>query len=766
MTDNIYSQIPAELKQLKQWCCFKLEADTSRKGKYKKMPKNPYTGGNAQSNNNETWSDYNTAVAAVSLYQFDGLGFFFDNGYFGVDIDGVEAEVDDFLHGSDNIISEFVHTLGSYSELSISKTGIHIICKGSLPKGGRRKKNVEMYQNGRFFIMTGNKIADYSDVVDCTKNIKALHEKYIGGGLEPTTGIISKPDMDLSENDIVKLISHSKQARTFEDLYSGNWDNYYTSQSDADMAFCNMLAFWTGRDYAKMNNIFRSSGLMREKWDRKTANTTYGAITLNKAIKDCIKTYEPKSEYSVSIGQKKPVYERFYSFDDTGNAERFYDKFAESVKFNYTNKGWMYYDTRRWRNDDTGMINRLCDEVVEAIKEEAHLYADDEDVEKTFLKHIKNSRSNRAKTSMVKELQHRAPILPNQLDTDSMAFNTPNGVLNLRNGELINHEPHLYISKISTTEYTETADCPEWTKFLDDIFAGDPELIRYIQKAIGYSLTGSTAEQCAFFCYGTGRNGKSTFLDAISEIIGDYATNIQPETLMIKQGQQGANSDIARLKGARFVTTVEPNEGVRLNEGLVKQLTGGDKVTARHLYGNEFEFTPEFKLWMGTNHKPIIRGTDIGIWRRIHLIPFTVQIPTGKVDRQLKYKLKAEYPAILKWMVDGSLMWQREGLELPKVIQQAVKEYQSEMDVIAGFIEDKMEISEESEESAANLYQSYICWAEENNQYKMSSTKFGTEFSKKFEKIKRKNGAYYIGIKFRRFSEDGTIAPFTVVRHG
>ena len=130
---------------------------------------------------------------------------------------------------------------------------------------------------------------------------------------------------------------------------------------------------------------------------------------------------------------------------------------------------------------------------------------------------------------MVKELQHRAPILPNQLDTDSMAFNTPNGVLNLRNGELINHEPHLYISKISTTEIQKRQIAPEWIKFLDDIFAGDPDLIRYIQKAIGYSLTGSTAEQCAFFCYGTGRNGKSTFLDAISEIIGDYATNIQPE---------------------------------------------------------------------------------------------------------------------------------------------------------------------------------------------------------------------------------------------
>lgn len=145
---------------------------------------------------------------------------------------------------------------------------------------------------------------------------------------------------------------------------------------------------------------------------------------------------------------------------------------------------------------------------------------------------------------------------------------------------------------------------------------------------MGYSLTGSTTEQCAFFLYGTGRNGKSTFIDIIRDIFGDYAANIQPETIMVRSNQSTAiNSDIARLKGARLVTSVEPNEGVRINEGLLKQLTGDDTVTARKLYGDEFEFKPEFKLWMATNHKPVIRGTDTGIWRRIHMIPFTVQIP-------------------------------------------------------------------------------------------------------------------------------------------
>ena len=155
---------------------------------------------------------------------------------------------------------------------------------------------------------------------------------------------------------------------------------------------------------------------------------------------------------------------------------------------------------------------------------------------------------------------------------------------------------------------------------------------------------------------------------------------------MVKKQAGNANSDIARLKGARFVTSVEPNEGMRLDEGLIKQLTGGDRVTARKLYGNEFEFCPEFKLWMGTNHKPIVRGTDLGIWRRLVLIPFTVQIPDDKVDKHLKYKLREELPGILKWAVDGCLLWQREGLVQPEAIQSATNQYKSEMDVIGSFL--------------------------------------------------------------------------------
>ena len=303
-------------------------------------------------------------------------------------------------------------------------------------------------------------------------------------------------------------------------------------------------------------------------------------------------------------------------------------------------------------------------------------------------------------------------------------------------------------------EYTDHADCPQWNAFLNDIFDGDRELIRYIQKAVGYSLTGSTAEQCVFFLYGTGRNGKSTFLEVLRDVFGGYITNIQPETIMVRSGGSGnANSDIARLKGARLVTSVEPNEGMRINEGLLKQLTGDDVVTARKLYSDEFEFKPEFKLWMATNHKPVIRGTDTGIWRRIHLIPFTVQIPEEKVDRKLPYKLKSELPAILKWCVDGCILWQREGLGMPAAVLNSVNEYRREMDVISTFIDACCIVAEGESVSANKLFAVYSEWCEQYCEYRMSSTKFGMEMSKRFPKIKTKTTIMYRGININEIPQ-------------
>lgn len=761
MNDNKYNAIPAELKNIKNWVCWKAEPDERSHSGISKKPINPITGGFAMSNNPDTWTDFKTAVSVAEKYS--GIGFMFGgSGYFGVDLDDMPNDIQSYKDGNtDNIISEFVDTLQSYTEYSQSGTGVHIICKGKLPKGGRKKVHsfggFEMYDSGRFFVMTGNYCSKYAEITECSESIKPLHSKYIGGGREP------QPQRNICVNlntvdEIVRAACNAKNGYNFKSIYNGDISSY-GSHSEADMALCNMLAFWTGCDPNKMDAIFRQSGLMREKWDRKQSGSTYGIITIQKAIAGCSTVYTPKEQsnnYSLSIGSNdtsQPIKSdsvKLYSFDDMGNAERFVDLYSDQIRYCYTEKKWYYYNSMKWCVDNVGTVQRMADRAADAMKAELKTYIQADETEgtemqKAFEKHMKNSRSNKAKKAMLNEVEHHVPVLPAQMDKYRMALNTPSGIINLKTGAIREHNPDYFFTKITSVDCSANADCPRWLAFLNDIFNWDKDLIRYVQKAVGYSLTGSTSEQCAFFLFGTGRNGKSTFLDVIRDVFGDYAANIQPETIMLRNNQSSAiNSDIARLKGARLVTSVEPNEGVRINEGLLKQLTGDDTVTARKLYSEEFEFKPEFKLWMATNHKPIIRGTDTGIWRRIHMIPFTVAIPEDKVDKTLTHKLKAEMTAIFKWCIDGCIMWQQEGLKMPKSVFDSVKEYRREMDIISAFIEDNCVL--EGAVPASTLYAAYVQWSTENNEYRMSNTKFGIEISKRYEKIKGKKCNYYNGI--------------------
>lgn len=756
----MYELIPNELKKLRNWVCWRAEPDPrpDAPAKIKKIPINPKTGGQAMSNSPDTWSDFDTAVMASE--NFAGIGFMFSgSGYFGVDLDKIGAELKDFFSGrDDNIAGEFVNTLQSYTELSQSGTGIHIICKGSLPEGKRRKGTVEMYDSGRFFVMTGNYCTEYVEISECSEKIKPLHAKYLANDLKQSNKSVTAqafaPSMDVQS--IIERAKSSANGEKFSRLYSGDWSDY-NSQSEADMAFCNILAFWCGGDTEKMDIIYRSSGLMRDKWDRRQSGSTYGRLTLNKAAANCDSFYgqniRPGSSYGISISPKDNVPKKIYSFDDTGNAQRIRDYFGDILRYSYTDRKWLFYRSGKWNYDNIGFSRCIADEAVELMAQERLLCAelDEEnggDMEKQFAKHYKKSRSFTGKTNMLHEAEHYEPITPSMLDRQKAVLNCKNGMADLKSGTLMPHDRLAFITKITRCGYN--ADAPEplmWKRFLNDIFSGDLDLIRYIQKAVGYSLTGSTSEQCAFFLFGTGRNGKSTFLEIIRCILGDYATNIQPQTIMVKPNSGNApNSDIARLKGARFVTSVEPNEGMRIDEGLLKQLTGDDVVTARKLFAEEFEFKPEFKLWMATNHKPIIRGTDTGIWRRIHLIPFKAQIPENQVDRNLKYKLAKELEGILRWAVDGCRMWQSEGLAMPKAILDAVREYRHEMDVISAFT-DNCCIVGEGEVKASQLYAAYSRWADENNEYKMSNTKFGTEMQKRCERVKKSDGClYYKGV--------------------
>lgn len=743
--------IPAELKQVKRWVCW-VGAD--------KTPKNPRTGGNAMSNNPDTWGSFDDAVRACEHYRFDGLGFMFAPPYFGVDLDHCLDDLD--------FCDEFVETLQSYSEISKSGTGIHIICRGELPQGARRRGGVEMYSSGRYFIFTGDVYNNkYRDVVDCTETIKILHSKYLPSSVPKTEARQSKP-VNLDDQEVIDKAIASRNGQLFNLLYTGQWQGIYPSQSEADMALCNMLAFWTGRNATQMDRLFRSSKLYRNKWDQKRGADTYGNITIGRACASCVNVYEPQEQSNdtslalalfgdktVAVQEKKN-----YDMTDTGNAHRLYDKFGSIIRYSYNRKKWYFWDGKVWVLDEMGEIKKLADVICEDLKKEAFLEQDD-DIQQAALKFAKNTANTTRKEAMVRECQHLydIPASPDDFDAYSDYLNCQNGIVNLKNGELIPHDSNFMMSKICYGEYDTHKRKPKlWMSFLNDVTNGDQELIEYIQRCVGYSISGSNREQCVYFLYGMGNNGKSTFLDTIADLLGNYAANAQPDTLMLNTkfgGGSGAGSDIARLKSARFVTSEEPTEGVRLNEGLIKQLTGGSKVTCRFLYGDEFEYTPEFKIWIATNHKPIIRGTDLGIWRRIKLIPFEVNIPDSKVDKNLKYKLRQEFPQILAWAVEGCIKWQKYGIDEPECVVEATKEYKHEMDLIGGFVDQCILIDYSQERiMASDLFSLYANWAKRNNEWEMSSKKFFTEISKKLpEKGRNSKGVFYSGIKLSEYAE-------------
>jgi putative DNA primase/helicase len=332
-----------------------------------------------------------------------------------------------------------------------------------------------------------------------------------------------------------------------------------------------------------------------------------------------------------------------------------------------------------------------------------------------------------------------------------------NGVLDLRTGELREARREDLLTKQCAVEFDASARCPEWEKFLARILP-DPAVRGFVQRALGYALTGDTREQCFFLLHGTGANGKSTLLNAVKALLGDYAQQSPACAFMAQRQPNGgaATPEIARLRGARFVSSIETEDGQRLAEELVKTLTGQDTVTARHLYSEHFEFQPAFKLWLAANHRPTIRGDDYAIWRRIRLVPFAVQIPEHERDKELPETLLAEAAGILAWLVRGCLSWQRDGLGEPEAVRTATQEYRDEQDIIAEFLDDACVLEPQASETAGRLYGAYRQWAESaGHRGVMTKTKFGrrlTDSERGIERVKGTATKTYKGVRLREWS--------------
>lgn len=821
-----YEKIPLEIKKTRRWVGYKVE---TRDGKQTKVPYNAILGTYAKSNDPSTWTTFGVAISGCVKYSFDGIGFMLgkdtetDTHYLGIDLDNHNEP--DFQE----IAEDFIETLNSYTEYSHSGKGIHIICKGQKPVGRCRKSNIEMYDNGRFFTMSGNVIKNLP-IAERNQEIQDLWERYIEDKSEQTiivtnnatTGItfgrnyrsatIEKTPTNIDDFELIEKIRSSRYGAEFNSLYNGDISSYGNDHSRADLALCKILAFWSGCDSFQMDRIFRTSALIREKWDQKRSETnrhgiilhagTYGSQVIEYAISNQHDVYKPAKEKTIFIQNSgapvEPTTElvefddkldpivtiksifKAYPLNDTGNAERFYDYFGEYFKFNKDNNTFMFWNGKTWSKDVKGFIRKYANKLIDVLKseitntdkqiEEAQKEGEDgttkvkelEAIRKAQLENVKRVSNKAGKDAMLSELHelHDLPVVNSEFDTQDYLLNTDSGVVDLHTGEIKPFDKKLKLSK-NTNCKVDFAEPKVWLKFLHDIFKRPneeetEELIETIQMALGESLTGRTNKEHLYILYGNGSNGKSTFVKVVNDVFGDYGTSANSDLLVQNNSSSQSNEfSLSALLGARMVSTSETAEGKRLDEVVIKKMLGGEKINAQFKYGQPFSFMPTFSPWMSTNNKPIIRATDFGTWRRIFFVPFLNTFTEQTKDVEMPKKLFAENAQILGWMIQGAVRLYTEfqdKLPKPKCLEEALSDYKRELDVIVAFLNDRCLPVVDAQVDAAFLYQEYKEWAKNNSEYLFSESRFKQEMPKKgYKLVKDANGKWvYSGIMLAR----------------
>jgi len=450
--------------------------------------------------------------------------------------------------------------------------------------------------------------------------------------------------------------------------------------------------------------------------------------------------------------------------NDTGNADRLIAFRGTELRYCPAIRKWLVWDGRRWAVDDKGAIRRAAKQtMLEFLSQAAH--ADDADLQKFAYGSLDARRIN----NMIALAECELIIMPDQLDTHPFLINFLNGTLDLRTGELKPHDEKQYLTKLVHHNYEPQAECSLFLGFLGRIMGGHADaserdldradrMVEYLQRALGYSMTGTTEEKAVFVPFGTGNNGKTTLLSTFLQLLEEYAVLLQVDTLMVRAESNNTQADLADLRGARFVMTSETEEGQRLAQGKLKRITQGmGKIKATRKYENPIEFPETHKLWMDTNSKPLIRAADDqATFNRLHPIPFTVTIPTGEIDKTLPRKLLAEAEGILAWAVEGAKLWRRVGLQKPPEVSAANDDWRSENDQLGRFVEECCVVADCASAKARPLYEAYRAWAEGAGEHAVTETLFGTRLRDRgYAKEHRRYGTIYSGIGLRASNDGG-----------
>jgi putative DNA primase/helicase len=779
---NNLDKIPQDLKALAQWVCHK-----------DKIPYDPKTGRPAKTNDPKTWGAYEEAVKAAKKGngRYDGIGFEFTKGdpFTCMDLDHcVEDGV--ILPWAQKIIDQ----INSYTEISPSGTGVHIYLRANKPGNKSRNKGVEIYEASRYLTVNGNHLSGTPKSIESRQKQldKLYNDTFQPATKPPPLRLIHTArgncGLSLSDQEIIKKAKDAKNGELFDRLMNGDTSDY-SSKSEADLALCNLLAFWTENNHERIDSLFRQSGLFREKWDEVRGEQTYGDITISTAIEGTKETYKAKAKKAKLPGETIPnsgvekedeIYFCACS-QQVGDARLFRKEYKDHFCFDHASGDWYEWRGNYWDLDRIESVLRATEKIIDIYSNEAQkcsmkaLYATKiqdtdekgkaEKQRKQYLKKISNLQKRlwqRDVLELASAGKDSLGIPGEEWDKEPWILGCKNGIINLKTGKFRAGKQSDYIKTVCPTEWKGINEpCPRWEKFLTEIFDGDQSLISFLQRLLGYSATGLTTEHILPIACGQGRNGKGTLFEILHYVLGPLSGPIQSE-LLLDQGRLRSSaapvSDLMALRGKRTVWSSETDEGRKLNAGKAKWLTGGDTLCGRMPYGRrEISFNPTHTLFVQTNHKPKIDPHDYALWQRIMLIPFNLSFVDNprkpnerERDKNLPEKLKAEASGILAWLTRGCLEWQKKGLNPPKVVKEATANYQKAEDIIIQFL-DECSVSNPDEPttapiSAKDLYGRYTIWCGENNLKPMSGTKFGKHAKEIVNWKREEKGIVYYGL--------------------
>ena len=752
----IFENIPAHLRALNSWVLWSFEWSSER-GKWTKPLLQP-SGHYAKVNAPSTWNSFEAVRAAYETGNFDGVGIVLTEED---DVVGVDLDKQTGKFGSlSELAVEALEAFDTYSERSPSGNGIRLFCTGTMEaKGHNNRKGVEIYRDAHYLTVTGHRIEGTPKTVEPAQDaINAFVAHHFPNSATPPSSSqtqkgsapdIEAPRLKLHPDEILPRARAAKNGHKFRTLYDfGDLSDYENDESAADMALCRLLAFWCGRRPEVIDQLFRGSALFKApgraaKWDGPcSGGLTYGQYTIKRVLESCTQFFGDQKPVSVSDADV-PVTCGFKA-DDIGNSQRFAAQHQSRARYCPPWKCWLIYDRDegRWVRDECFVVEALAKATARSIDREAG-DIEDEAKRDAMRKFAKQSTDRSRRQKMLEDARSEDDMIirPTQLDIDRYLFNVQNGTIDLRTGKIRPHAPEDRLSQLAPVVFDPKAKCPVFEKFIADILGGDEELIEFMAQVLGYTLSGETDQQIFFPVVGEGSNGKSSLIQTVRRLMGTYAREFDPRTFMVQNTERIA-TDIADLMGVRMAITSESTATQRLDEGKVKRMTGMEDLVGEHKFEHPFTFSPQFKLFLVTNHLPQIKGTDHGIWRRMAPVPFEQHFwkegdekkgpENRRADLQLMGKLREEFPGILNWLLRGCLRWQeKKQLILPAQVMARKAAHRTEMDELGGFIEDCCILDPRAETRSRDLYDAYETWCRDNGQAFMSEGEFGCHLSRR-----------------------------------